>query len=353
MGYTSVMTISEIAKLANVSIGTVDRVLHKRGRVAPETIEKVLSIIEEFGYQPNTYARNLKLSKTFSIGILLPSLHSDYGYWNLVYEGVLKAAKELVALSVSIDLIQFDRENPETFLEAGEKLFLKHPDAILFPPVLPAVSRIFLKAHPDIEYAFIDSPLPDTNPVVTVVQNPFKGGYLAGRMMHLLSPGKGTYLTIQTYADAYNSSERSRGFCSFFQEKEGYSVVELNMNLAQEGKKALEQAFGDYPDSKGIFVVNDAVHQVATIVSLLGRKKETTLIGYDLIEQNRKAMIAGNVDCLLSQRPDFQGYTAIYQLYRKNMLGQLGEGSIDIPIDIILLENLQEEQSVFNYSRPT
>ncbi|MFA7128853.1 MAG: LacI family DNA-binding transcriptional regulator, partial [Sphaerochaeta sp.] len=32
------MTISEIAKLANVSIGTVDRVLHKRGRVAPETV---------------------------------------------------------------------------------------------------------------------------------------------------------------------------------------------------------------------------------------------------------------------------------------------------------------------------
>jgi LacI family transcriptional regulator len=91
---------------------------------------------------------------------------------------------------------------------------------------------------------------------------------------------------------------------------------------------------------------------VATIVSLLGRKKETTLIGYDLIELNRKAMVEGKVDCLLSQRPDFQGYTAIYQLYRKYMLEQLGEGSIDLPIDIILIENLQEEQSIFNSSRP-
>ncbi|MPM12713.1 Catabolite control protein A [bioreactor metagenome] len=73
------MTISEIAKLAHVSIGTVDRVLHKRGRVAPETIKKIMSIVEDYGYQPNTYARNLKLSKDFTIGVLLPLLHSEFG----------------------------------------------------------------------------------------------------------------------------------------------------------------------------------------------------------------------------------------------------------------------------------
>ena len=88
------MTIAEIAKLANVSIGTVDRVLHKRGRVAPETIQKVMALVDDYGYQPDTFARNLKLSKEFRIGVLLPLLHSEYGYWNLIYDGILKAAKE-------------------------------------------------------------------------------------------------------------------------------------------------------------------------------------------------------------------------------------------------------------------
>ena len=39
------MTITEIAKLAGVSIGTVDRVIHKRGRVSPKTVARVEEII--------------------------------------------------------------------------------------------------------------------------------------------------------------------------------------------------------------------------------------------------------------------------------------------------------------------
>ncbi|WP_320130725.1 LacI family DNA-binding transcriptional regulator [uncultured Sphaerochaeta sp.] len=347
------MTISEIAKLAKVSIGTVDRVLHNRGRVAPETVEKIMSIVQDYGYQPNTYARNLKLSKTFHIGVLLPKLHSEYGYWNLIYDGILKAAKELSPLSVSIDLVEFDRAKPETFLESGKKLFLKNPDAILFPPVLPDVSKIFIETHSTLDFAFIDSPLPDTQPVASVVQNPFRGGYLAGRMMNLLSPQKGTYITIQTHKSAYNSSERSRGFLHYFQNKEGYKTIELIINLAEGGEDIIEKAYRQYPDLQGIFVVNDAVHRVAHIISLLGRKSQTILIGYDLIAQNRKAMSEGNVDCLLSQRPDFQGYTAIYQLYRKNMLGQNPEVVIDLPIDIILPENLQDEHSQFLLTDPS
>ena len=89
------MTIAEIAKLAGVSIGTVDRVLHNRGRVAPKTVETIMAIIDEYGYQPNAFARNLKLSKTYTVGVILPQLHSEYGYWRLIYNGVLKATKEL------------------------------------------------------------------------------------------------------------------------------------------------------------------------------------------------------------------------------------------------------------------
>jgi LacI family transcriptional regulator len=341
------MTISEIAKLANVSIGTVDRVLHKRGRVAPQTAEKVMAIVRDYGYRPNPYARTLKLSKTFRIGILLPRLHSEYGYWNLVYEGVLKAAKELSPLSVSVDLVEFDRRDPSDFLRAGERLFGLCPDAVLFPPVLPEASRSLIEEHPHTDFAFVDSPLPEAGAITAVVQDPFRGGYLAGRMMDLLSPRKGTYLTVQTHASAFNSTERARGFRAYFADKEGYEIADLRPDLEQEGKTIIEKAYRDREGIEGMFVVNDAVHQVARIVSDLGRKNQTVLIGYDLIEQNRKAMQEHLVDCLLSQRPQFQGYSGIYQLYRKNMLGQIPERKIELPIDIILPENLQDGQSNF------
>ena len=57
------MTIREIARRAGVSIGTVDRVIHKRVRVAPETRKRVEALIEELGYTPNPIARHLKRRK--------------------------------------------------------------------------------------------------------------------------------------------------------------------------------------------------------------------------------------------------------------------------------------------------
>ena len=342
------MTISEIAKLANVSIGTVDRVLHERGRVAPETIKKIKSIVEDYGYQPNTFARNLKLNKEFRIGVLLPLLYSEYGYWNLIYDGILKAAKELLPLAVTISVAEFDRSDPDSLLASGENLIKEKPDAILMAPVLPDVSRAFLLKYPQLDYAFIDSPLPNMSPVSSVVQDPFRGGYMAGRMMHLISPQEGTYITVQTHKTAFNSLERARGFKSYFAGKSAYKMLELEMKLNGGDESIIEQAYKENSDIRGIFVVNDAVHRIADFVSFLGRKGHTTVIGYDLIAQNRKAMLGGKVDCLISQRPDFQGYTAVYQLYRKGMLGQTPDKAICVPIDIVLPENLIDEQSFCN-----
>ena len=46
-------TIKEIAALAGVSRGTVDRVLNNRGAVNPETAEKIRKIAKELDYKPN------------------------------------------------------------------------------------------------------------------------------------------------------------------------------------------------------------------------------------------------------------------------------------------------------------
>ena len=46
-------TMKEIAQLAGVSRGTVDRVLNHRGAVNEDTRKKVLEIAELLKYQPN------------------------------------------------------------------------------------------------------------------------------------------------------------------------------------------------------------------------------------------------------------------------------------------------------------
>ena len=50
------ITVKDIATLAGVSKGTVDRVLHNRGEVSEASREKVMKIARQIGYKPNVHA---------------------------------------------------------------------------------------------------------------------------------------------------------------------------------------------------------------------------------------------------------------------------------------------------------
>ena len=64
------ITIREIAKLANVSIGTVSRVLNnKETGYTEETKAKVLDVVKRYDYIPNSAARALSTQSTKTLGI--------------------------------------------------------------------------------------------------------------------------------------------------------------------------------------------------------------------------------------------------------------------------------------------
>ncbi|MGA0444982.1 MAG: LacI family DNA-binding transcriptional regulator, partial [Flavobacteriaceae bacterium] len=66
--------IKEIAELAGVSIGTVDRVLHNRSGVSKKTALLILDVIKKTGYKKNNAASRLKLAQNnqIKIAVLLP-----------------------------------------------------------------------------------------------------------------------------------------------------------------------------------------------------------------------------------------------------------------------------------------
>ncbi|NJK96229.1 MAG: LacI family transcriptional regulator [Bacteroidales bacterium] len=65
--------IKDIANLAGVSPGTVDRVIHNRGQVTEENREKILNIIDELDYKPNLLARSLATKKTTCLFLFVPN----------------------------------------------------------------------------------------------------------------------------------------------------------------------------------------------------------------------------------------------------------------------------------------
>lgn len=71
-------TISDVARLAGVSISTVSRVVNDTAPVSDEVGERVRSAIEELSYTPHVAARNLAVRRTTTIGLLLPELSSSF-----------------------------------------------------------------------------------------------------------------------------------------------------------------------------------------------------------------------------------------------------------------------------------
>lgn len=71
------MNIYDISEKAGVSIATVSRVLNDSARVSQKTRQKVLSVMAEYGYVPNPFARSLGLKTMRTIGLLCPNA-SDY-----------------------------------------------------------------------------------------------------------------------------------------------------------------------------------------------------------------------------------------------------------------------------------
>lgn len=84
--------IRDIARLANVSTATVSKVLNNYAEVSEATKEKVLKIVEEVGYIPNSSARSLSTKRTWLIGIVY-SEHLHIGLEHNYFSGVLESFK--------------------------------------------------------------------------------------------------------------------------------------------------------------------------------------------------------------------------------------------------------------------
>jgi LacI family transcriptional regulator len=87
------MTISEIAKLANVSKSSVSLVINNKPGVSDDTRAKVRRIIEKYHYNPSQIAQSLAGGETKSIGLIIKEI--DNPYFARLMRGVYDACSRL------------------------------------------------------------------------------------------------------------------------------------------------------------------------------------------------------------------------------------------------------------------
>lgn len=72
------ITVKELAKKLGVSISTVSKALNDSHEISEETKKRVQELAERYHYKPNRLAVNLKSGSTRTIGVILPSILSNF-----------------------------------------------------------------------------------------------------------------------------------------------------------------------------------------------------------------------------------------------------------------------------------
>lgn len=98
------VTISDIAKKANVSSATVSRVLNSSGYVKEDTKKRIQAVIKEMNYTPSAIARSLSKSETNTIGVIVPDITNSY------FGEIIKGISE-IAEKNNLNIILFNTDN--------------------------------------------------------------------------------------------------------------------------------------------------------------------------------------------------------------------------------------------------
>lgn len=147
------MSISmvEVARRAGVSIATVSRVINGKEGFSEKTRRKVEDVIAESGYQKNEMASSLKKNFSQSIGVIIPSVVTNYH--GLIVEGIESKAQEL-GYSV---LLSHSGENAEYFERSLQSLAERRVEGIILVSIQPSGSQFDLLEKTGVAHIFISS----------------------------------------------------------------------------------------------------------------------------------------------------------------------------------------------------
>lgn len=338
----------DIAKMAGVSVGTVDRVIHDRGRVSEENRKKVQAILEVVNYQPNLMARSLASKKQYHFVAITPSF-TQGEYWEAISKGIDQAASEMESYNITITKLFFDQYNNKTFDDIIRNILDEKVDGVLIATLFTdSVIRLSqeLDRH-DIPYVYVDSNIKDQHQLAYFGTDSYDAGLIAARLLTDRLAADSDILMARFIHSGKNDSNqgknRREGFRHYLNEI-GFAgnlhEVELKIKDSVYNFAKLDELFANHMAIKGAIIFNSTCYILGDYLKAR-QIKSVRLVGYDLIERNTQLLSENVITALIAQRPEQQGYDAIKSLCNYWLFKQNPERVNLMPIDILLKENLK------------
>ena len=302
-------TIKEIAEKAGVSRGTVDRVIHKRGRVDKDVEERVNRIIESLSYRPNKAGQTLAASKkSRKVGVVMPSLSNPF--FLDIKKGMIDASiKTGLTLSFLHYIGYGEKETQRAINEALEN----GVDALLLTvPDIPSIVKHIEESK---------CPFCSVNSDLTSKECLFYSG-LDYRKMGMINAGllavasssvKPNILFLHGSEAMKGHKEILSGFIEALDERgvEYKLAREVETNDDDETTEVLtRKALMEESDINTVFIATSGVKGAMKAIG----ERRFLVFSSDETEDVCSFVKSGKIQWTVSQEPFLQGYNAVMKI---------------------------------------
>lgn len=337
--------VKELAKLAGVSIGTIDRVLHDRPGVAAKTKEKVLALLAEHNYQPNMIARALSSRKSRRIVALIPLDSPESAYWKSPLQGIQKAIQEIKSYSFQVEVLFFDQNDRLSFMEQVGQLTKMDFDGLVLAPMFNVESGPifhYCDTH-KIPYVFLNSDIPEVKNKAYYGPDLFQSGCMLAQMSKYLIQAHEEILVVHISKEMerqHHLLRKEEGILHYMQANKMENKLH-KLHIRDTDYRSIETSLHDVLSRNGIRLILVTNSRVSSVARFLEDNKieDVYLLGFDYLPDNVAYLEKGFIDFLVCHKPIAQGYQSVMSLFYLMEHNLIPKKMNYMPIDVISKEN--------------
>lgn len=310
------ITAKEIAALAGVSRGTVDRALKNRPGINPETKEKILEIADKYDYKPNIIGKALVYSgKSVEIHVILNSIGNPF--FDDVKSGIYTAAEEFLSYGFKIITHEFKGYSADELLKILSELPDDTKQLIITPISDKRVEeKVQSLINSGVKVILLSNTLKNVKGAIYVGCDYFKSGMTAGRLIGLISGGRAKLFLVTGTAGHKGHAERVEGIKKLI--KNEYPDIKLlgiteNYDDDDLAYSSMKNVLEEYKKIDFVYITAGGVN--GALRALREHGGSIKVCTFDDTPVVKEALKTGSVLATISQQPFEQGYQAVKVLF--------------------------------------
>jgi LacI family transcriptional regulator len=274
------VTIRDVAKEAGVSVATVSRYINNISYIAPETEQRIQSVMEQLDYRPNEIARGLAKQKSTTIALIIPDITNPF-FPELVIS-IEEVAKAKGYTLILVNSHNDDLKDPKFWRDFQSRYI----DGFVLASFEDNEKIIKSMGRLKIPFVRVDRAV-DIHTSNSIGVDNYRGAMMA--VEHLVEVGCRKIAHISGPEVFTPAQERLRGYRETVQRHfPNQETIVYQGNFSMEsGRELTKKLIEEHPDVDGIFLANDlmAVGSLKAAKTLrIHVPEDLAIIGFDGIE---------------------------------------------------------------------